>query len=88
VDILIELDSSVGRGSYRRNRIVTGSYARDVNQVFETKIASDEALDAETEVCSLLFVARVGIEVVGSPAIELIALAEFPANDEAESNCP
>jgi hypothetical protein len=40
-------------------------------------------LDAEAEVY-IFFVARVGVEVVGGAAIELVALAEFAAYEEAE----
>jgi hypothetical protein len=41
-------------------------------------------LDAEAEVYVLL-VAGVGVEVVGGAAVELVALAEFAADEEAES---
>jgi hypothetical protein len=42
-------------------------------------------LDAEGEVYVLL-VAGVGVEVVGGAAVELVALAEFAADEEAESD--
>src|ERR1700733_436536 len=41
-------------------------------------------LDSEAEVY-VLFVAFVGVEVVGGAAVELVALAEFAAYEEAES---
>jgi hypothetical protein len=52
--------------------------------------AGDEAvvgfLDTEAEVY-VLFVAGVGVEVVRSATIELIALAKFASDEEAESYC-
>src|SRR5271154_5208512 len=42
-------------------------------------------LDAETEVY-VLFIAGVGIEVVGGPAVELVTLAEFASDEKAESD--
>jgi hypothetical protein len=41
-------------------------------------------LDAETEIYVLL-VAGVGVEVVGGAAVELVALAEFASDEQAES---
>jgi hypothetical protein len=42
-------------------------------------------LDAEAEVYVLL-VTGVGVEIVGGTAVELIALAEFASDEEAESH--
>jgi hypothetical protein len=41
-------------------------------------------LDAETKIYVLL-VTGVGVEVVGGPAVELVTLAEFPSDEQAES---
>jgi len=40
--------------------------------------------DSQAEVY-VLFIARVGVEVVGGAAIELVALAEFASDEQAES---
>jgi hypothetical protein len=45
-----------------------------------------DLLDAEAEVY-VFFVARVGVEVVGSSAVELVALTHLSADEEAEGNC-
>jgi hypothetical protein len=45
----------------------------------------DFFLDAQAEVYVLL-VAGVSVEVVGGAAVELVALAEFAADEEAERN--
>ena len=45
----------------------------------------ERELDAQAEVYVLL-VAGVGVEVVGSAAVELVALAELASDEEAESH--
>ena len=59
--------------------LVTGNDGRERAKGRRGRVA----LDAQAEVYVLL-VAGVGVEVVGGAAVELVALAEFAAYEEAE----
>ena len=49
--------------------------------------AGRNGLDADAEFDVVVVVAGVGVEVVGSAALELVAATEFTAGDEAEAEC-
>ncbi len=56
-----------------------------VERFFRGEGSGAAGLDAEAEVYVLL-VAGVGVEVVGGAAVELVALAEFAADEEAKGD--